>query len=115
MRLIIGGYAEPKLEYAVDNYVSDFIWDNLHLYIKEQCALNKSKEEIIEAINLVLSKKQSENKDITFICDEIGNGVVPIERADRYYRETTGRVLTYIAAKADSVERMICGIAVRIK
>ena len=53
--------------------------------------------------------------ECAIICDEIGNGIVPGDRFEREYRERTGRILIDLAARAERVERVICGIGQRIK
>ena len=65
------------------------------------------KEEILSFIE--------ENKECIIICDEIGNGIVPLDAFEREYREHTGRILIELAGKADEVVRIICGIQQRIK
>lgn len=47
--------------------------------------------------------------------DEVGCGLVPIERKEREYRETAGRAGQMLATHAQSVCRVVCGIPVRIK
>ena len=49
------------------------------------------------------------------ICDEVGSGIVPLERKDRIYREAVGRVLCAAVAKSDRVERILCGIGQCLK
>ena len=49
------------------------------------------------------------------VCDEIGCGVVPMDRLERDWREQTGRILCQIAQQAPSVERVFCGIATEMK
>jgi alpha-ribazole phosphatase len=56
-----------------------------------------------------------QNPDLILICDEVGNGIVPVEKSERDYRECVGRVLCMLAKEADSVERVQCGIPHRIK
>ena len=53
--------------------------------------------------------------DTVIICDEVGNGIVPLDSFEREYRERLGRLLCEIAAKAERVERIVCGIGQRIK
>ena len=53
--------------------------------------------------------------DCVIICDEIGNGIVPMDPFERTYRENTGRLLIELAKKAEEVERVICGIGQKIK
>lgn len=48
-------------------------------------------------------------------CDEIGMGIVPIEKSERVWREVTGRIMCDTAKAADTVYRVQCGIAVKIK
>ena len=55
------------------------------------------------------------NEDCIIICDEIGNGIVPIDPFEREYRERTGRILVQLAMRAEEVERIICGIGQKIK
>lgn len=47
--------------------------------------------------------------------DEVGCGIVPLERRDRDYREAVGRAGQRMAARADRVFRVMCGIPVQIK
>ena len=49
------------------------------------------------------------------ICDEVGCGVVPLERADRERREAIGRLCCQLAQKAQAVYRLQCGLAMRLK
>ncbi|MBP6421033.1 MAG: bifunctional adenosylcobinamide kinase/adenosylcobinamide-phosphate guanylyltransferase, partial [Agathobacter sp.] len=42
-------------------------------------------------------------------------GIVPLDSFEREYRERLGRLLCEIAAKAERVERIVCGIGQRIK
>ena len=49
------------------------------------------------------------------ICDEIGCGVVPMERSERDRREAVGRLCCALAREADRVYRVFCGLAQQIK
>lgn len=53
--------------------------------------------------------------DCIIISDEIGNGIVPMGREEREYRERLGRVQIELAEKAERVERVICGLGQRLK
>lgn len=48
-------------------------------------------------------------------CDEVGLGVVPVDRAEREYRDEVGKTLCALAARAEQVYRVIAGIGQRIK
>ena len=48
-------------------------------------------------------------------CDEVGCGVVPLDRADEDYREAVGRLCCALAEDADAVVRVIAGVPQWIK
>ena len=52
---------------------------------------------------------------MTIVCDEVGSGVVPMEKTDRLWRERVGRTCCDLAEKADTVVRVFCGIGQVIK
>ena len=127
MKLVIGGYAQGKLNYVLQKYDKEpcQIWDgaipmnksqqrgtvvinHLHHWIKSRIAKDGCPEEEIFAF--------VENcPNCVIISDEVGNGIVPIEAFEREYRERTGRILVELAKRAEEVERVICGIGQKIK
>lgn len=54
---------------------------------------------------------------VTFviITDEVGNGIVPLEKAEREYRDIVGSIQIKLAEKAEGVYRVICQLSQRIK
>lgn len=127
MKLIIGGYAQGKLNYVCRKYglQEAVMWDgmlpeypaarektviinHLHRWVK-RCLLDGENPEE-EILNFL---EKYENSVI--ISDEIGNGIVPADPFEREYRERTGRILTGLAERAEEVERVICGIGQKIK
>ncbi|MBE6023716.1 MAG: hypothetical protein E7231_10870 [Cellulosilyticum sp.] len=130
MELYIGGYAQGKLEYVLRKYSdkafiiidgardykeieglkqqNGIIINHFHLLMKHLLAKGENVEELFEVF-------MAEHPTCIIISDEIGNGIVPMEKAEREYRERVGRLLTYIASKADSVERIICGMGQKLK
>ena len=60
-------------------------------------------------------KLYSENPDCVVILPEIGCGIVPMDREERFFRETAGRCGCILAAYSDTVIRMICGIPTALK
>ena len=49
------------------------------------------------------------------ICDEVGCGIIPLDKSDRVYREALGRFLCDLAALSDTVIRVTAGIGQFIK
>lgn len=57
----------------------------------------------------------NEHPQAVVVSDEVGCGVVPMGRENRFWREQAGRAQCLIAARAEQVTRVLCGIGVRIK
>lgn len=127
MELVIGGYAQGKLNYVlekhdveankifdgeipknIENLKDTVVVDNLHNWVKARIAQDGCPEKEI----LAFVKKCP---NCVIISDEIGNGIVPMEAFEREYRERTGRLLIELAKEAEAVERVICGIGQKIK
>ena len=49
------------------------------------------------------------------IATEIGGGIVPIDPAERAAREAAGRLACLLAARADCVVQMFCGLPTILK
>ena len=56
-----------------------------------------------------------QHPSITIACDEVGGGVVPIDKGDLEYREAVGRICCELAAMAEEMERVYCGIPTILK
>lgn len=56
-----------------------------------------------------------ENNNVVIIMDEIGCGIVPVEKSERKRREETGRCGCIISSASDTVIRVVCGIPVFLK
>ncbi len=63
-----------------------------------------------------LTARILEDRDIkAVISDDVGMGIVPVDKAERYIREETGRQLCTLSKAADEVYRVVCGIGIKIK
>ena len=62
-------------------------------------------------LDMILQK----NPNAVITCDEIGCGIVPIDKTDRLWREMTGDACQYLAARAAKVCRVVCGIPMVLK
>lgn len=56
-----------------------------------------------------------ENPNAVIIMNEIGAGIIPLEKSERIWREETGRAGCLISANSSEVIRLVCGIATNIK
>ena len=55
------------------------------------------------------------NPDVVLISDEIGYGIVPMERFEREWREKNGRICCHAAGLSQHVIRVLAGNPVYIK
>ncbi|MFU7514436.1 bifunctional adenosylcobinamide kinase/adenosylcobinamide-phosphate guanylyltransferase [Clostridium sp. HCS.1] len=68
----------------------------------------------IDATEYMMKNKEL-FKDKIIICDDISQGIVPLKREDRMWRENTGKCLQYISKTSKTVYRVFCGIAMVLK
>lgn len=54
-------------------------------------------------------------KDKIIISDDICEGIVPLKKEDRIWRENTGKCLQYLSKNSKEVYRVFCGIPMVIK
>lgn len=54
-------------------------------------------------------------KELVIIMNEVGSGVVPMDKDERLWREAVGRVSCIFSKRADRVYRLIAGIPQRLK
>lgn len=127
MELYIGGYAQGKLSYVLKQtgIPADRVFDGATAFE----GFGKAQAGIINHFHLLVGRLLKEGRDpedmlgemvlqnpkLIIICDEVGNGIVPVDAEEREYRERLGRILCGLAEKAEKVERVICGIGQRIK
>ena len=111
MIFYIGGRAQGKRELAGSRYPNAPIWDNLQEDIRAGLRQGICTEEILREI----MERVDREPEIVIVCDEIGNGIVPIEKEERLYREETGRIQIALAKRAEKVFRVTCGLEQQIK
>lgn len=126
MVLITGGAYQGKSRYAAEKYGIDIadIADcqmtdidrisgckcvkNFHIFIRRILDLRESP---IESVRKLIG----ENPDIIIIMNDIGGGIIPLEKSERIWREEVGIIGCFLAEQAECVERIVCGIGMRIK
>ncbi len=107
MILVVGGRCSGKLAYVKslgygqDDIAVAVLNDKPVLYHIEQMDFPLDEEALLE-------------KEV-LICDEVGSGIVPLEKADRIRREEIARLCTRLATQAQEVIRLVAGIPVKLK
>ena len=121
MVLVFGGKYQGQLEYALEKYgftqedvffckgemdyskkviadLQEFVW---------QCTLNK-----LEARDCIEWDKL---EDKVVVCDDVSEGLVPMDPDEREFREMLGRTMMALGKKAEHVTRVFCGIGQELK
>ncbi len=109
MILIIGGIAQGKAAYARTHFPeADARMIRLNSRAEDWFAAKEDPEAQLEQLLL-------EKPDGILISEEIGNGVVPADPEERAFREWMGRLQVVLAAKAETVIRVVCGLGIKLK
>lgn len=95
----------------ISNVNDIVIINHLHLWVKD--LLLEGMEEA--AVQSTILSWGAAHPNTILICDELGNGIVPLEKMDRIWREQTGRLMIELAKQAERVERILCGLGQRLK
>lgn len=102
--LIIGGAYQGKTALAKRLYPDLLLAQNLHEAVRDALAAGRDPMALRESL-----------RGHVITCDEVGCGVVPLDRTDETYREAVGRLCCAIAEEADAVVRVIAGVPQWIK
>ncbi len=116
MQLVLGGAYQGKLTWAVKEYhiAQDEVLDLVlhdpapgyrcytHLEALTRRDLNPRQWTELFASAVVISR-------------EIGGGIVPLDAAERAWRERHGAMLQTLAARAQRVTRVFCGLTEELK
>lgn len=126
MIMITGGAFSGKKDYAKKR----FGFSDEEILNGENCSLEAVfSAKCIADFQLIVKRLLEENADVqTFterlckenpnavvIINEIGAGIIPLEKSDRIWREETGRSGCLIARNSSEVIRLACGIPTTIK
>lgn len=122
MVLIVGGKAQGKLDYVkrvlgvpeeavardADAARTARVFDGCAGWVRLRLRAGADPDAEMDAL-------LEENPGLVLLFDEIGCGVVPVEREERLWRETVGRMTCRLARRAERVERVLCGLPMTLK
>lgn len=124
MKMIIGGAFQGKERYAKEHF-PNINWKNgkdtsveellycdgilgFHEFIRKEMRNEQD-------ISVLAEEIIKNNPNIIIVSNEVGYGVVPMDKFERIYREQVGRICTKLAGASDEVIRVVCGIGTVIK
>lgn len=143
--LVVGGEFQGKRDWAKkywsiqkeihikDKIGEKSLWNereqcgyNLYFYIDQWIFLKIEENDFFLSDDIEIEKKlgilcklfESEFKiegNSIFLMNEIGCGIVPLEKKDRIYRELSGRFMCQLAEKVDKVYQIVAGCELRLK
>ncbi len=124
MILVIGGTYAGKTEFVkkyfklsdadildaseIENFQNIKCIRNYHILIQKLC--QEQADPLAFTEQLI-----QENPDCIIITNEIGCGIVPIDKSERLWREACGKSSCLLAERAGKVIRILCGIPAVIK
>ena len=95
--------------------------DCLTLYLSNYLFAHETAgdEEILQGAlqemeNIIGAVRQTTDKTVIFVTNELGCGIVPMSHISRLYRDVVGKVNQYAAGQADEVYWTVCGIPVEL-
>ena len=126
MELIFGGAYQGRLEYAQSKY--DLRDEDIFFCSEDKAEIDLSKPAIYCMEKFLLAciregrNPADEFKNISdaltdriVICTDISQGIVPVDKALRLWREETGRAMVKLAKDAQSVTRIFAGLPLTLK
>ena len=123
MELIFGGAYQGKLDYVKDNYEYRRICDcsdgrepdfdadviyGIEGFVMECAKAGREARDFFKEHEALLGDK-------ILVMTDTSQGVVPIDKNVRAFREMNGRLMLYLADRAEHVTRVFCGIGKRLK
>lgn len=125
MILIFGGAYQGKLDFAKENFnitdsdvfmcttENNIDWSSKVLCNLEQAFLRHVREG--KESKVILAEHLDDIKNSIIIVNDISQGIVPMEKDLRDWREMTGRAMLYLSKEAEEVYRVFCGLGNKIK
>lgn len=126
MKLILGGYANGRTVYAMQNYQlteSDCFdaaaeplarWNGQRLILHTEQLVNPWLEQGKEPCTEILPWLERWQNAV-LITQEVGCGLVPVTPQQRQLREAVGHFNRLLAECAETVERVCCGLGMQLK
>ena len=114
MKLIIGGAYQGKLTWAVEQFglTPDMLCDLAQGFRPgKRCYYH------LEAFTRTGGAVSPDRfpEDAVIISREVGSGVVPMDAAERAWRERHGALLQQLSRRSETVIRIFCGLPQQLK
>lgn len=126
IKMIIGGAFQGKTPFAKEHFglsdeeIIDGEICDYNAAIKAKCVkkFHALVRRIVEEngnVSEYVERLCRENPNAVIITNEIGSGIIPLEKSERIWREQVGKAGCIIAKNSELVVRIYCGIPEVIK
>jgi len=112
-------FEEPKdldvLLKKIGNAFDCILIDCITLLVSNLILAGYKDREIFKKIKKILAMLRKKRQEVIIVSNEVGMGLVPLNKLGRDFRDIAGRVNQIIAAEADEVFFTVSGIPMKIK
>ena len=108
MIFVTGGAFQGKADFVREKWPEAEVAGDLHLLVRAKLAAGEDPAAYLQ--EMIAAKPE-----IILISDMIGSGIIPMDPEENRWREVHGRICCDIAARAEEVYLVSCGIGQRIK
>ena len=91
------------------------LWINNLMYRAEQSGGELTEDDVVARCDTALDAAAATPGVVYWVTNEVGLGIVPENPQARRFRDLVGRANQRIAARADGVTLLVCGVPVRVK
>ena len=126
MILLFGGVYQGKLAYALDRF--SLTENDVYKCSEDDITAPADKKIVYEIdrwilalvksdmdVDMAVCKFMHDNQEAVVICNDISNGIVPLDPIQRKWREAVGRSMAELSKVSVEVLRLFCGIPTRLK
>ena len=107
--------AQRRVGEALASGYDGAVVDCLTLLISQLLIKEMSDDEIFAEVKSLCSAARQAAYPVIVVTNEVGCGVVPEHALGRRFREVAGRCNQLVAAAADEVEMVVCGVPWKVK
>lgn len=112
---VVGGSGQNKREKTRHKFLGVHVSPLFSDRVRQALADNRDPMEMTRNYLASMRKELSDESVLAVVSDEVGCGIVPMDRDERVFREANGRVNCLLAEEADEVYRVMAGIFQKIK